>query len=57
VKYPLVKRLHLARSSGLLILGHQAMVEQRGERRDGWIGSLRRGEPLTGRPDEPAQGM
>jgi hypothetical protein len=29
-------------------------LEQRGERRDGWIGSLRRGEPLTGQPDQPA---
>jgi hypothetical protein len=40
-----------------LILGHQAMVEQGGERRDGWIGSLRRGEPLTDQPDGPAYGM
>ncbi len=30
---------------------------QRGERRDGWIGSLRRGDPLNGTVEEPAQGM
>ena len=29
----------------------RGLLEQRGERRDGWIGSLRRGEPLTGPPD------
>jgi RimJ/RimL family protein N-acetyltransferase len=29
----------------------RGLLEQRGERRDGWIGSLRRGEPLTGEPD------
>jgi len=29
------------------------LLEQRGERRDAWIGSLRRGEPLTGQPDGP----
>lgn len=28
------------------------LLEHRGERRDGWIGSLRRGEPLSGTPDE-----
>jgi RimJ/RimL family protein N-acetyltransferase len=32
----------------------RGLLEQRGERRDGWIGSLRRGEPLTGPPDGPA---
>jgi RimJ/RimL family protein N-acetyltransferase len=35
----------------------RGLLEQRGERRDGWIGSLRRGEPLTGAVEEPAQGM
>jgi RimJ/RimL family protein N-acetyltransferase len=35
----------------------RGLLEQRGERRDAWIGSLRRGEPLTGKPDGPAQGM
>ena len=35
----------------------RGLLEQRGERRDAWIGSLRRGEPLTGEPDgPPAQG-
>ena len=34
----------------------RGLLEQRGVRRDGWIGSLRRGEPLTGLPDQPAQG-
>jgi RimJ/RimL family protein N-acetyltransferase len=34
----------------------RGLLEQRGVRRDGWIGSLRRGEPLTGRPDQQAQG-
>jgi RimJ/RimL family protein N-acetyltransferase len=35
----------------------QGLLEQRGERRDAWIGSLRRGEPLTGKPEVlPAQG-
>jgi RimJ/RimL family protein N-acetyltransferase len=29
----------------------RGLLEQRGERRDAWIGSLRRGEPLTGPPD------
>jgi RimJ/RimL family protein N-acetyltransferase len=33
----------------------RGLLEQRGERRDAWIGSLRRGEPLTGKPDGPAQ--
>jgi RimJ/RimL family protein N-acetyltransferase len=28
----------------------RGLLEQRGERRDAWIGSLRRGEPLTGQP-------
>jgi RimJ/RimL family protein N-acetyltransferase len=32
----------------------RGLLEQRGERRDGRIGSLRRGEPLTGPPDGPA---
>jgi RimJ/RimL family protein N-acetyltransferase len=32
------------------------LLEQRGERRDGWIGSLRRGEPLIGEPDETGNG-
>jgi hypothetical protein len=31
----------------------RGLLEQRGERRDAWIGSLRRGAPLTGQPDEP----
>lgn len=31
----------------------RGLLEQRGERRDGWIGSLRRGDPMTGEPDEP----
>ena len=31
----------------------RGLLEQRGERRDAWIGSLRRGEPLTGQPDGP----
>lgn len=35
----------------------RGLLEQRGERRDGWIGSLRRGEPLSGTVEEPAQGM
>jgi len=35
----------------------RGLLEQRGERRDGWIGSLRRGESMTGQPDgPPAQG-
>jgi RimJ/RimL family protein N-acetyltransferase len=34
----------------------RGLLEQRGERRDAWIGSLRRGEPLTGEPDEPPHG-
>jgi len=34
----------------------RGLLEQRGERRDAWIGSLRRGEPLTGQPDQPAHG-
>ena len=32
----------------------RGLLEQRGERRDAWIGSVRRGEPLTGQPDQPA---
>jgi RimJ/RimL family protein N-acetyltransferase len=35
----------------------RGLLEYRGERRDGWIGSLRRGEPLSGPVEEPAQGM
>ena len=35
----------------------RGLLEHRGERRDGWIGSLRRGEPLSGAVEEPAQGM
>jgi RimJ/RimL family protein N-acetyltransferase len=34
----------------------RGLLEQRGERRDGWIGSLRRGETLSGAVEEPAQG-
>jgi RimJ/RimL family protein N-acetyltransferase len=34
----------------------RGLLEQRGERRDAWIGSLRRGEALTGKPDQPLQG-
>jgi RimJ/RimL family protein N-acetyltransferase len=34
----------------------RGLLEQRGERRDAWIGSLRRGEPLTGEPDRSARG-
>jgi RimJ/RimL family protein N-acetyltransferase len=30
----------------------RGLLEQRGERRDAWIGSLRRGDPLTGQPDD-----
>ena len=37
-------------------LGYLAAGRARGERRDGWIGSLRRGEPLTGLVEEPAHG-
>ncbi|MGH3597536.1 MAG: GNAT family N-acetyltransferase [Mycobacterium sp.] len=29
----------------------RGLLEQGGERRDGWIGSLRRGDPMTGKPD------
>ncbi len=29
----------------------RGLLEQRGERRDGWIGSLRRGDPMSGKPD------
>lgn len=29
----------------------RGLLEQRGERHDGWIGSLLRGDPLTGEPD------
>lgn len=32
----------------------RGLLEQRGERRDGWIGSLRRGDPMTAQPDEPS---
>jgi RimJ/RimL family protein N-acetyltransferase len=36
----------------------RGLLEQRGERRDAWIGSLRRGNPMTGEPDgPPAHGM
>lgn len=31
----------------------RGLLEQRGERRDAWIGSLRRGDPMTGQPDGP----
>jgi RimJ/RimL family protein N-acetyltransferase len=34
----------------------RGLLEQRGERRDAWIGSLRRGEPMSGAVEEPAQG-
>jgi RimJ/RimL family protein N-acetyltransferase len=34
----------------------RGLLEQRGERRDAWIGSLRRGEPLTGPPEGPPTG-
>lgn len=34
----------------------RGLLEQRGERRDGWIGSLRRGDPLTGKPEGSAHG-
>ncbi|HEY2448144.1 MAG TPA: GNAT family N-acetyltransferase [Mycobacterium sp.] len=47
----------VARRCGFRMEGTvRGLLEQRGERRDGWIGSLRRGEPLTGAVDEPAQG-
>jgi RimJ/RimL family protein N-acetyltransferase len=47
----------VARRCGFRMEGTvRGLLEQRGERRDGWIGSLRRGEPLTGVADEPAQG-
>jgi RimJ/RimL family protein N-acetyltransferase len=32
----------------------RGLLEQRGERRDAWIGSLCRGDPLTGQPDDPS---
>jgi RimJ/RimL family protein N-acetyltransferase len=32
----------------------RGLLEQRGERRDGWIGSLRRGDPMTAQPDPDA---
>jgi RimJ/RimL family protein N-acetyltransferase len=35
----------------------RGLLEHRGERRDGWIGSLRRGERLSGAVEESAQGM
>lgn len=35
----------------------RGLLEYRGERRDGWIGSLRCGEPLSGAVEEPAHGM
>jgi RimJ/RimL family protein N-acetyltransferase len=45
----------VARRCGFRMEGTvRGLLEQRGVRRDGWIGSLRRGEPLTGRPDGPA---
>jgi RimJ/RimL family protein N-acetyltransferase len=34
----------------------RGLLEQRGERRDGWIGSLRRGDPIIGEPGTPASG-
>jgi RimJ/RimL family protein N-acetyltransferase len=34
----------------------RGLLEQRGERRDGWIGSLRRGDALFGQPDQSAHG-
>ena len=47
----------VARRCGFRMEGTvRGLLEQRGERRDGWIGSLRRGEPLSGAVDEPAQG-
>jgi RimJ/RimL family protein N-acetyltransferase len=45
----------VARRCGFRMEGTvRGLLEQRGVRHDGWIGSLRRGEPLTGRPDGPA---
>jgi RimJ/RimL family protein N-acetyltransferase len=45
----------VARRCGFRMEGTvRGLLEQRGERRDAWIGSLRRGEPLTGQPDGPA---
>jgi RimJ/RimL family protein N-acetyltransferase len=35
----------------------RGLLEQRGERVDGWIGSLRRGEPLTGKPADEQVGV
>jgi len=47
----------VAQRSGFRMEGTvRGLLEQRGERRDGWIGSLRRGEPLTGQPDGLAHG-
>jgi RimJ/RimL family protein N-acetyltransferase len=47
----------VARRCGFRMEGTvRGLLEQRGERRDAWIGSLRRGEPLTGVPDEPGHG-
>jgi hypothetical protein len=43
-------------SAERIAVANQA-VQKTFERRDAWIGSLRRGEPLTGKPDGPAQGM
>jgi RimJ/RimL family protein N-acetyltransferase len=44
----------VARRCGFRMEGTvRGLLEQRGERRDAWIGSLRRGEPLSGQPDEP----
>jgi RimJ/RimL family protein N-acetyltransferase len=48
----------VARRCGFRMEGTvRGLLEQRGERRDGWIGSLRRGESLTGQLDEPPHGM
>jgi hypothetical protein len=35
----------------------RGLLEYRGERRDGWIGSLRRGELLSSAVEEPPHGM
>jgi RimJ/RimL family protein N-acetyltransferase len=44
----------VARRCGFRMEGTvRGLLEQRGERRDAWIGSLRRGEPLVGDPDTP----
>jgi RimJ/RimL family protein N-acetyltransferase len=43
----------IARRCGFRMEGTvRGLLEQRGDRRDGWIGSLRRGDPMAGQPDD-----